>query len=227
VNGEASRSGKRSAGPRRPDHHELESALRFFRQWLRDPRSIAALAPSGRELAGRMALAIGRDARTVVELGGGTGSMTCALLERGILPERLLVLERNQELHAHLAKRFPVVEVVLANAADLVVVVRESRGLTLGKVDAVASSLGLLSMSPDEQRQLLLAAFEVLRPSGRFVQFTYAPRCPVSRALRDELGLEARRDSWSLLNLPPAFVYVLRRSPAKKKAGAFTTASPS
>lgn len=217
MNRGSSPSTKPKSGPRRPEHRELESAFRFFRQWLRDPRSIAALAPSGRKLAAHMAAAVGRDARTVVELGGGTGVMTRALLERGISPDHLLVLERNAVLHAHLARRFPGVEVVRANASDLVQVVRESSGLALGKVDAVASSLGLLAMSHDEQRRLLVAALEVLRPSGRFVQFTYAPRCPVPRALRAELGLEARRDSWSLLNLPPAFVYVLHRRPAAQR----------
>jgi len=75
----------------------------------------------------------------------------------------------------------------------------------------VASGLGLLTMPREGQRRLLEAAFAVLRPGGRFVQFTYAPASPVSKELRAELGVEARRASWSLLNLPPAFVYVLRR----------------
>jgi phospholipid N-methyltransferase len=54
-------------------------------------------------------------------------------------------------------------------------------------------------------------ALGVLRPNGRFVQFTYAPACPLPAELLEELDLEARRASWSLLNLPPAFVYVMRR----------------
>jgi len=187
-------------------------AFRFFRQWLREPRSIAALAPSGRELASHMAAAIGRRSRAVVELGGGTGVMTHALLQRGIEPERLLVIERNRELHAHLAARFPLVEVALGDAFRLVDLVRGSRGLAVGEVDAVVSSLGLLTLSHDQQRRLLESAFAVLRPRGRFVQFTYAPRCPVPRDLRSALGLEARRHGWTLRNLPPAFVYTLRRS---------------
>lgn len=190
---------------------DFEAAFNFFRQWLREPRSMAALAPSGRELARRMASACGRSARAVVELGGGTGVVTEALLARGIAPEKLLVLERNPALHAHLEARFPEVEIARADAFDLVETVRRSRGLRSGRVDAIASGLGLLNMSRPEQRRLMLAALAVLRPSGRFVQFTYAPKCPLPADLRHELGIEARRVSWSLLNLPPAFVYVLRR----------------
>jgi phospholipid N-methyltransferase len=106
--------------------------------------------------------------------------------------------------------------VALGDAFDLVAQVRRSRGLAVGEVDAVASGLGLLNLSRAEQRRLLVAAFEVLRPGGRFVQFTYAPRSPVGRELLEELALSARRTHFSLRNLPPAFVYVLRRRPASE-----------
>jgi len=211
MSGERSSAAPAGGGGRRDGRADREAAVKFFRQWLREPRSIAALAPSGRELARRVAAAVGRDARTVVELGGGTGVITQALLERGIAPERLLVLERNPELHAHREERFPGVEVARADAFDLVDVVARSRTFVAGEIDGVASGLGMLTMARDDQRRLLQAAFEVLRPAGRFVQFTYAPASPVSKDLRVELGLEARRASWSLLNLPPAFVYVVRR----------------
>jgi len=190
---------------------DLEAAVTFFRQWLREPRSVAALAPSGRELARHMAAACGRRARRVVELGGGTGVVTQALLERGVSPEGLLVLERNRELRAHLERRFPEVQISGADAHQLIDAVRASGRLEPGRVDAIASGLGLLTMSIGQQRSLMQQALEVLRPRGRFVQFSYLPRCPLSVELRRELGIVSRRVAWSLLNLPPAFVFVLRR----------------
>jgi len=190
---------------------DLQVAITFFRQWLREPRSVAALAPSGRELARHMAAACGRAARRVVELGGGTGVVTRALLEHGVPPEGLLVLERNHELREHLLKRLPEVQISGADAHHLVDAVRGSARLEVGRVDAIASGLGLLNMSREAQRRLMLQALEVLRPRGRFVQFSYLPRCPLPADLRRELGVEARRVGWSLLNLPPAFVFVLRR----------------
>ena len=185
--------------------------MRFFRQWLRDPRAVASLTPSGRDLARKVATACGPSARSVVELGGGTGAITEALLDRGVASDRLLVLERNPELYALLVARFPAVEVVRGDAFRLADVVEGSRHLEVGGVDAVASGLGLVTMSDDEQRRLLKQVLRVLRPEGRLVQFTYLPRSPVKPELRAELGLEARRVAASLANLPPAFVYVLRR----------------
>ena len=123
----------------------------------------------------------------------------------------LLVLERNRELRSHLERRFPEVLVSGADALHLADAVRASGRLEVGRVDAIASGLGLLTMSRDAQRRLLAQALEVLHPRGRFVQFSYLPRCPLSPDLRRELGIEARRVGWSLINLPPAFVFVLRR----------------
>lgn len=175
---------------------------------------MASLTPSGRDLARKVAAASGPAGRCVVELGGGTGAITEALLERGVAPENLLVLERNPELHALLLARFPAVEVVRGDAFRLAEVVTASRHLQVGRVDTVVSGLGLVTMSDDEQRRLLKQVLRVLRPEGRMVQFTYLPRSPVKPELRAELGLDARRVAASLANLPPAFVYVVRRKGA-------------
>ena len=71
----------------------------FFRQWLKNPLAIAALSPSSRILAREMINQLPEHAGRVIELGGGTGVFTRALLERGVAPEDLLVVELNTELH--------------------------------------------------------------------------------------------------------------------------------
>jgi phospholipid N-methyltransferase len=194
-----------------PAEDDLAATALFLRQWLRDPKSIAAIAPSGRELARRIAGAVGRDAKRVVEIGAGTGAVTQALLDGGVPPEGLLVVERNTELAALLARRFPAVEVVQGDAFELETVVAGSEALRPGRVDAVVSGLGLVTIERGRQRRLLAQAFRVLRPAGRFVQFTYAPVLPVAREILEELGLCSRRAAFSLLNLPPASVYVITR----------------
>ena len=101
-----------------------ERAL-FFRHWLRTPLGIGAFLPSGRAVARAMAreAALSRPGM-VLELGGGTGSITRALLAAGCPPERLLVVERERELAASLHQRLPAVAVVEADAGDLDAVLR-------------------------------------------------------------------------------------------------------
>lgn len=199
-----------------PAEEDLAATVLFLRQWLRDPRSIAAIAPSGRELARRIAGAVGRGAKSVIEVGAGTGAVTQALLDSGVPASGLLVIERNAELAALLARRFPGVEVVRRDAFDLEAVAAGAESVRPGRVDAVVSGLGLVTIEKGRQRQLLEQAFRVLRPAGRFVQFTYSPVLPVPRETLEQLGLCSRRAAFSLLNLPPASVYVLTRRRARR-----------
>jgi len=116
----------------------------FFRQWLKNPLGIAAMSPSSQRLAREMIAQLPADARRVVELGGGTGVFTQALLERGVEPEDLLVVELNDALHRLLQQRFPSVHVVRGDARELETMVRQIRFDAAGPVDAVLSGLGLL-----------------------------------------------------------------------------------
>ena len=184
----------------------------FFRQWLKNPLSIAALSPSGRQLARQMVAELPSHASRVVELGGGTGVFTRAMIEHGIEPGNLLVLELNEELFAHLRDQFPQAHVVHGNACDLKAIAERDGFLASGPADAAISGLGLLSMSRALQRSILESAFSVLKPNGRLIQFTYGPSSPVPRDLLAELGLPVRRGGFAWWNVPPASVYVYTRN---------------
>jgi len=186
-------------------------AWTFFRQWLRNPRAMAALSPSSRQLARLMIDQLPDRARHIVELGGGTGVITQALLEHGIEAPNLLVVELNEELHQLLHQRFPEVRVVCGDAQELKSIVADG-GFAAGEgVDAVVSGLGMLSMSRSTQRAILSGVFAVLGERGRFIQFTYGPASPLSRELLNEMGLQVRRAGVAWLNVPPATVYVYTR----------------
>lgn len=196
----------------------LEAGWKFFRQWIRSPREMSSLSPSSRELARKMTDELLKSTRRVIELGGGTGAFTRALLAFGIEPEDLLVLELNQTLSTHLKQAFPGVRVECADAADLKGVAASSGWTEGGKADAVICGLGLLAMSLAAQRAVLDAAFSLLAANGRFVLFTYGPANPIAREAMLELNLGARRGGFTLKNLPPATVYVLTRNRSKRVA---------
>jgi phosphatidylethanolamine/phosphatidyl-N-methylethanolamine N-methyltransferase len=196
----------------RPGKSSAPDAWIFFRQWLKNPLGIAAFSPSGKQLAKCMIAELPTAASRVVELGGGTGVFTRALIEHGIAPQNLLVLELNDQFHAHLCRQFPDAHVVLGNALELEALARGNGFLDGGPADAAISGLGLLSMSRDTQRGILEAAFSVLKPAGRLIQFTYGPASPVPRELLAEMGLQVRRGGFAWRNVPPASVYVYTRN---------------
>jgi phosphatidylethanolamine/phosphatidyl-N-methylethanolamine N-methyltransferase len=201
---QAARKQRAARRPRRL-RPEQEAAL-FLSRWLKAPQLIGAVAPSSRGLARAMAREIDPlGAGIVVELGGGTGSITRALLERGVSPARLVVIECDRTLAALLRKRFPGVKVVRGDAGELAVLLRP---LAIERVDAVVSSLPLLSMPKPLKRRIIKESFALLGERGTFVQFTYGVASPLAAP---EFGLvgEVAQRIWR--NFPPAAVWRFRR----------------
>jgi len=187
----------------------------FFRQWLRAPLRTASVVPSSPRLGRAMALALPHGVTRVVELGAGTGAITRALLRYKVRAEDLLVLELNPDLCKDLHTDFPNAKVVCGDARELPDLLAMTVGFEDGMTDAVVSSLGFLSMPPELIEQIIAASFRCLPPNGVFVQFTYGPKFPVRSIMLRRLGLRAERVDFTLLNLPPASVYVLRRLPMR------------
>jgi phosphatidylethanolamine/phosphatidyl-N-methylethanolamine N-methyltransferase len=190
---------------------QLKSRWTFFRQWLKDPMSVSSISPSSPHLAKRMLAQLPTDARRVVELGAGTGVFTHALLEHGIRPDDLMVVELNPALVELLRQNFPEARVVHGDAREVSRLAGESGYLDAGPADAVFSGLGMLSMSQQAQREVLEAAFKLTREGGSFIQFTYGHNNPVSPVVLADLGLHVRRGELAWRNLPPATVFVFHR----------------
>ncbi|WP_417277435.1 class I SAM-dependent methyltransferase [Castellaniella sp.] len=183
---------------------ETSSSALFVHEFLRKPTIVGAVCPSSTGLARRMACPVPvQSDGLVVELGAGTGSVTQALLDRGVSPMRLRVVERSAALAQHLRRRFPVLPIWQADAADLINLLPE--GAT---VDAVVSSLPLRSLTPQLVSAILDQWRSVLRPGGLLVQFTYALR---GESAELQNGFAACDSSIVWKNMPPAKVMVFRR----------------
>src|SRR5690606_37107427 len=145
---------------------------------------MGAIAPSSRVLAGIMVRGLGRGAR-VLELGAGTGSVTSAILDAGVHPGDLCIIEQSPDFLPLLRRRYPCSTILPADATDL----GAWRGELGAPFDYVLSSLPLVLFTPAQRASVLRGACSLLEPKGRLHQFTYAGRCPIDRHLRTELGL--------------------------------------
>jgi phosphatidylethanolamine/phosphatidyl-N-methylethanolamine N-methyltransferase len=185
--------------------HTADDFGHFFKGWIRNPLAMGAFAPSGKSLAKLMAKDVGPSAR-VIELGAGTGTVTAALLDNGVAPGNLHIVERDPQFVKILERRFPRCHVVAADALDL-----DSQLGQNATFDFVISGLPLLCFSPDKRIRVMEQALSLLKPHGRMHQFTYAGRCPVDRELRALLHVDSVLLGIAPLNLPPGFVYRLTR----------------
>jgi phosphatidylethanolamine/phosphatidyl-N-methylethanolamine N-methyltransferase len=182
-----------------------ESRL-LFKLWLKNPFKIGAVAASSPELAAAMARHIPVSANGyVVELGGGTGPVTRAILEAGVPKDRLIVVERDANLHRHLSQRYPGVRILLGDAMHLQTLLKKEG---VAPVKAIVSSLPLLSMKKAIQHRIGSQAFSVLEPGAPLIQFTYGLFSPIDR---HRLGVSGTRQERVLQNLPPASVWLYRK----------------
>jgi phosphatidylethanolamine/phosphatidyl-N-methylethanolamine N-methyltransferase len=147
----------------------------------------------------------------IVELGPGTGPVTQALLERGISPSRLLLVEYETAFCELLRQRFPGVKIVQGDAYGLK---KTLDGELTGPIGAVVSSLPLLNQPEADRLALLDQAFEMMGPDGVFIQFTYGPFISPMPLKRHANGAaytgKGSAPIW--LNVPPARVWRYRRA---------------
>jgi phosphatidylethanolamine/phosphatidyl-N-methylethanolamine N-methyltransferase len=187
----------------------------FLKRWLRRPFATGAVVPSGRLLAEAMARTTrsvidGRPGH-VVELGAGTGEVTKALLAAGIAPDRLVLVERDPEFATFLRRHFRGPRIVEGDAARLPRLLADHG---IAPIAAVVSSLPLLSLPADVVNGIVGGVFEALPRYVAVVQFTYGPKPPIPRVLRQRLHLVGARGKRIWRNVPPAVVWTFTRPPA-------------
>ncbi|TAK46740.1 MAG: methyltransferase domain-containing protein [Xanthobacteraceae bacterium] len=184
----------------------LDDEVRFLRFWIEKPLHMGAVMPSGRVLARTMAQYIDpKGTGPVIELGPGTGPITAALVERGIDPGRLVLLEYNPSFCALLRERYPRATVVQGDAYAM----RQALWHALAQpAAAVVSGLPLVTKPMRTRLKLIREAFTMMAPGAPFVQFTYSVAPPIPKSLPG-VSTEASERIW--MNIPPARVWVYRR----------------
>ena len=184
----------------------LDDEVRFLRSWIEKPLHMGAVMPSGRVLARTMAQYVDVQARgPVIELGPGTGAITSALIEYGIDPARLVLVEYDPGFCALLRDRYPQATVVQGDAYAL----RDSLFGTLAEpAAAVVSGLPLVTKPMLTRLKLIRDAFAALSPGAPFIQFTYSVTPPIPKSLP---GVTTQASERIWMNLPPARVWVYRK----------------
>ncbi|NHV31098.1 methyltransferase domain-containing protein [Burkholderia sp. D-99] len=181
----------------------------FLRTWLRHPRRVGALAPSGPALAALITADIPRDGAAVIELGAGTGVFTRALLARGVASDRLVLVEADPAFASALRQQFPALRIMQMDAAQLGMTGDFFGG---ARADAVVSGLPLVAMPVEQAVAIVHCAFaRHLAAEGAFYQFTYVPRCPIPARYLEAMRLRAVRVGVAWMNFPPAIVYRFER----------------
>ena len=183
---------------------------RFIKQFVSNPRSTGAIYPSSERLCELVTDAAEiREARTLIELGSGTGVFTEKVLEKKDPEAVFFAIEINPAFCEATRSRCPEAT-VYEDSAENARKYLEMNGRDF--CDCVVSSLPWTVFDYDTQDRLLDVIADVLRPGGRLLTFSYSASLlvPSARRFRSRLcekfsSVERSRTVWS--NFPPAFVY--------------------
>lgn len=192
----------------------IQNKFLFFSKFIASPRTIGAIAPSGPELARQIVhLADVKSAKTVLELGPGTGVFTAVIARSLGAKTNFLAIEADPHLALLLRKKMPKVRIVAGSAEHINRIMKTYR---LPQADSIISGLPWSAFDDGLQDRILLAARDVLRPGGIFATFSYIHAMPLQKAKRFRKVLDRNFSDvdkspviWK--NLPPAFIYCCRK----------------
>lgn len=189
----------------------LDDTVYFLRRFLRQPREIASICPSSRFLTARMFAGLELGVGDVLlEYGPGTGSFTVAVerMRAAGRDVRYLGIEKDPGMYRFLTRRFPDLEFVLGDAADVVDICAARE---LPRAAAVISGLPLILLEREVLSSIFAATVETLSPTGEFRTFSYvhsypSPRAAELRELMERCFEQFDLGAPVLRNVPPALV---------------------
>lgn len=175
----------------------------FTKEFIKNRKTIGSVRPSSKFLTKKMLKAVPfhRDL-VIVELGPGTGVFTKRIIKSMTADSKLFVFEVNDEFYDNLQKQITDPRVILIH--DSAENIKEHLSKHQVKdADVVLSSLPLANFGEDLSKRIIRAAKNALRKNGRYVQFQYTLQA--KNILESEF--KKVQTGFTLLNVPPAFVY--------------------
>lgn len=181
--------------------------MSFLLEYIKNPRLIGAIAPSGKELTKKMMVPVNfQKAKVIVEFGPGTGSFTRDLVIRRKPSTTLILIEQNERFCRELRELLcnqPNLHIIHGNAEKICEYLEQ---LGFDHADFIVSGLPFTSLPTDVSNRILCAAQKALGASGRFITFQYSM---VKRKFFERY-FEISHVLKAVKNLPPANILVMK-----------------
>lgn len=139
-------------------------------------------------------------AKTIVEFGGGDGSITQGIIDRMHPDANLWVFEINKAFCETMKTQFPQANVHIINDSAE----HFKKYLKDGKADLILTSLPFTLIPKEVSEQILHGSQEGLNPNGRFMQLCYNYRL---KHLFQKYFHQVNAN-FILRNIPPAWVII-------------------
>ena len=182
----------------------MKGKMVFIKQYIKHPREVGSLIPSGKSLSEEIANSISGDGTSLIEIGAGTGVFTKKIQSK-FHDRKLYVFEKNKNFHAGLLsiKNISLHE----DALSINNIINNNEDI----VSDIVSGLPIRSMDKDISTEILVKAFSLLKANGNFIQFTYGLKSPISKEFLDSQNMFLDRKKVIYKNIPPATIYIYKK----------------
>lgn len=181
--------------------------MNFLIEFIKHPRKIGAVAPSGKALAEKMMQPIDFDsAKVIVEYGPGTGAFTAELIARRKKDTVLILVEQNENFCRELLRKFagePNFHIVYGKA-ERTRKYLEKYGFS--EADYIVSGLPFTSLPAEISDLILRATSTAIGENGSFITFQYS----LVKKKFFEKYFDISYFLKEIKNLPPAYVFVMK-----------------
>ena len=181
--------------------------MNFLLEYLKNPRTIGAVAPSGNGLARKMIKSVNfNKAEVIVEYGAGTGAFTRELVINRKPDTALILIEQNKKFCRELAKNFrnqPNVHIINGSAENVNLYLKK---YGFRQADYIISGLPFTSLPADISENIFRETIKAIGNNGKFITFQYSM---VKRKFFEKY-FRISDILHELKNLPPAYVLVMR-----------------
>lgn len=173
----------------------------LFKELFVNIKTTGAVTFSSKSLVNKMlSFADFKGARTIVELGGGDGSITKGIIERMDDDAVLFVFEISKHFCDNLAREFPQKNIhIICDSAE-----NMDKYLNGQSADLILSSLPFSLIPKESRTEIYRKSRSSLNVNGIFIQICY------SYLLKFQFAVHFRniRTAFTLKNFPPAFILI-------------------
>lgn len=179
----------------------------FLTEYIKHPKTIGAVAPSSKYLAGNMIKNIDfSKCSAIAEYGAGTGIFTAEVIRNRKRGTKFIVIEQNEYFYNILRRKF-------SKCRDVYIIHGDARNLEkymkkygIKSVDYIISGLPFASLPSKISDGILLSTKKILSENGgKFITFQYT----LFKKKLFERFFDIDDISVALRNLPPAFVLTM------------------
>ncbi len=179
--------------------------LFFLKKFIDAPQQIGSITPSSKFLVQKMLGGLDwKYFRYVAELGTGTGVFTRYIMQHKHSQCKFLGIERDAEMRQNLQAEYPDAfwDECAENLCDSL------RMAHFPRLDCVVSGLPFAVLEESARFKIMEGVLRAMAPDGIFVAFQYSLQMnPLLRRYFGAVSVE-----FTMLNLPPAFIYFCRRN---------------